>query len=200
MACGRCNASPRQEGGSHECVDRAKRPTNDSLSIIQLGLVAGLLVIAAATMRLAFSRRPAAAEPVIEASFKELRQGWYQVDMTVNNRAPYGLVGVSLRRVRPGAARLMAPIKLVSTPQGDSLVWSDPAVDKPATTIPVDLIVGPHEAPHGVVSLRSETHTTAWLFPPGRSAPARVTLDLALRDEAKKLRCYQFIATRESKS
>jgi hypothetical protein len=97
--------------------------------------VAGLLVIAAATMRLAFRRRPAAAEPVIEASFKELRQGWYQVDMTVTNRAPYGLVGVSLRRVRPGAARLMAPIKSASTPQGDFQVWSDPAVDKPATTI-----------------------------------------------------------------
>jgi len=51
-----------------------------------------------------------------------------------------------------------------------------------------------------VVSLRSETHTTAWLFLPERSAPARVTLELALRDEAKKLRRYRFIATRESKS
>ena len=160
--------------------------------------MAGLLVIAAATMRLAFGRRPAAAEPVIDASFKELRQGWYQVDMTVTNRAPYGLVGVSLRRVRPGAARLMAPIKSVSTPEGDFQVWSDPAVDKPATTIPIDLVVGPREAPHGVVSLRSETHATAWLFLPKRSAPARVTLELAFRGGTKKLRRYRFVATRES--
>jgi hypothetical protein len=180
-------------------VDRAKWPMNGSLSIIQLGLVAGLLVIAAATMRLAFGRRPAATEPIIVASFKELLQGWYQIDMMVTNHAPFGLVGVSLRRVRPGAARLMAPIKSVSTPQGDFQVWSDPAVDKPATTIALDLVVGPHEAPHGVVSLRS-AHATAWLFLPKRSAPERLTFELALRDEAKKLRRFRFVAVRDSQA
>lgn len=171
---------------------------NDSLSIIQLGLVAGLLVIAAATIKLAFRAGRAAADPIIAASFKELRKGWYQVNMTVTNRTPYGLVGVSLRRVRPASARLMAPIKSVSTQQGDFQVWSDPAIDKPTTTIPLDVVIGPHEVPHGVVSLNSEIHTTAWLFLPKNSEPARLTLELALRDGAKKLRRYRFVVTRDA--
>jgi hypothetical protein len=94
----------------------------------------------------------------------------------------------------------MAPIKSVSTPEGHFQVWSDPAIDKPATTIPVDLVVGPREAPHGVVSLKSAAHATAWLFLPKRSVPERVTLELAFRGGAKKLRRCRFVATRDSKS
>lgn len=171
---------------------------NAALSIIELGIVAGLiLLIAAATMWFASRGGRAGSEPIIKASFKELQKGWYQVSLTVTNRAPYRLVGVSLRRVRPRSARLMAPIKSVRTRDGDFQVWSDPATDRPATTIPLDLVLGPQEEQHAVASLKSEAHTTAWLFLPEKSDPVQLTLELALRDGANNLRRYRFIAARE---
>ena len=172
---------------------------NTSLSLIELGIVAGLiLLIAAAALWFASRGGRAGSEPIITASFEELQKGWYQVGLTVTNRAPYRLVGVSLRRVRPSSARLMAPIKSVKTRDGDFQVWSDPAVDRPATTIPLELVVGPQEEQHGVPSLRSEAHTTAWLFLPENSDPAQLTLELAFRDGGGHLRRYRFIAARAS--
>jgi len=171
---------------------------NASLSIVELGIVVGLiLLIAAAALWFASRGGRVGSEPIIEASFKELQKGWYQVDLTVTNRAAYPLVGVSLRRVRPSSARLMAPIKSVRTRDGDFQVWSDPAVDKPATTIPLDLVVGPQEEQHGVPSLRSEAHATAWLFLSQKRDPAQLTLELALRGGRGRLRRYRFNVARE---
>jgi hypothetical protein len=171
---------------------------NASFSIIELGIVAALILLIAAAALWFISRGGrAGAEPIIKASFTELQKGWYQVGLTVTNRAPYRLVGVSLRRLRPRSARLMAPIKSVRTRDGDFQVWSDPTVDRPATTIPLDLVLGPQEEQHGVASLKSEAHTTAWLFLPEKSDPAELTLELALRDGGGHLRRYRFIASPE---
>lgn len=160
---------------------------------IELGILALLLVvIAASALRLALYARGAGARPIIKASFKKLQTGWYQISMTVTNRAPYALLGVSLRRVRPNAARLLAPIVALNTKEGDFQVWSDPTIDKAKTTIPLDLVVGPREHPHGVVSLRSEAHAAAWLFLPESSDPAVVTLELTLREDGDRLRRHRF--------
>lgn len=164
-----------------------------AFSLIELGIVAGLLVLAAVTARLAFRTNRAAADPIITASFKELRQGWYQVDMSVTNRANYALGGVSLRCLRPRSARLMAPIKSVSTKEGDFQIWSDPATDKTAKTIPLDFVVGPREAAKGVASLAFEAHPTAWLFLPGNKPPADIELELTLRDGKGKLYRYRIM-------
>jgi hypothetical protein len=82
--------------------------------------VAIVLILAVAAWTLSFVLRAGegGAEPIIRARAKELQKGWYQVDMRIANRAPYGMTGVSLRRVRPRAARLMAPITSVSTRKG----------------------------------------------------------------------------------
>jgi hypothetical protein len=166
---------------------------------VELAIVALLLVaIAAWVLRFAFYARGAGAPPVIRASLRKLKTGWYQVSMTVTNRAPYALLGVSLRRVRPNAARLLAPIIAVNTKEGDFQVWSDPAIDKATTTIPLDLVVGPREHPHGVVSLRSEAQAAAWLFLPEGTAPEPVTLELTLREDGDKLRRHRFDVTPEA--
>jgi hypothetical protein len=91
----------------------------------------------------------------------------------------------------------MAPITSVSTRQGNFQVWSDPAVDLPTTSIPIDMVVGPHEAWRGAVSPGSEAHMMAWVFLPERSEPTQLTLELAFRDGGGHLRHYRFIATRE---
>ncbi len=160
---------------------------------VELGIVALLLVVIAAwALRLALQARGSGAKPIIKASIKKLKTGWYQVGVNVTNRAPYALLGVSLRRVRPTAARLLAPIVAVNTKQGDFQVWSDPTIDKATTTIPLDLIVGPREHPHGVVSLRSEAHAAAWLFLPESGDPKLVTLELTLREDGGRLRRHRF--------
>ena len=87
-------------------------------------------VLVAAIAWLAFRARKKGEPPIITASLKELQKGWYQLSITVINRLPYQLFGVSLRRIRPRSARLMPPIISVSTKQGDFQVWSNPAVDK----------------------------------------------------------------------
>jgi hypothetical protein len=160
---------------------------------LELGIVALLLVgIAAWALRLSLQARGAGAKPIIEASFKKLQTGWYQVSMTITNRTPYALLGVSLRRVRPNDARLLAPIIAVNTKEGDFQVWSDPAIDKATITIPLDLVVGPREHSQGVVSLRSEAHAAAWLFLPEGSDPDVVTLELTLREDGDKVRRHRF--------
>jgi hypothetical protein len=74
-----------------------------------------LLAVMAWTLRFALRAGEGTAGPIIRALAKELRKGWYQIDMRIANRAPYGLTSTSLRHVRPRTARLMAPIKPVST-------------------------------------------------------------------------------------
>ncbi len=83
---------------------------NVSPFAIQLVVVV-VLVLAVAAWTLSFVLRAGegGAEPIIRARAKELQKGWYQVDMRIANRAPYGLTGVSLRRVRPRAARTHGP-------------------------------------------------------------------------------------------
>ncbi|MBK5198897.1 MAG: hypothetical protein JJE37_11545 [Methyloceanibacter sp.] len=164
---------------------------------IQLGIALALiLMIAALTTSFAFRAGRTGAEPIIRASFKQLQTDWYQVGMSVTNRAPYRLAGVSLRRVRPRSARLMAPITSLRTRQGDFQVWSDPATDLATTSIPIDLVVGPHEARHGSISPGSEAHMTAWLFLPEKSEPTQLTLEFVFKDGGGHLRHYRFIATR----
>jgi len=119
---------------------------NVSPFVIQLAVVV-VLVLAVAAWTLSFVLRAdeGGAGLIIKARAKELQKGWYQLDMSIANRAPYRLTGVALRRVRPRAARLMAPITSVSTSKGDFQVWSDPSTDSPKTSIPLHLEMGPHE-------------------------------------------------------
>jgi hypothetical protein len=146
-------------------------------SLIELGIALGLvLAVVASTASFVLRASRIGAEPLIKASFKELQKGWYQLSLSVANRAPYGLAGVSLRRVRPRSARLMAPVTSVSTRKGDFQVWSDPEVDWPTTSIPVEMVMGSYEAPRGGVSRDSEAHMAAWLFLPERSDAAEVLL------------------------
>lgn len=94
-------------------------------------------------------------------------------------------------------ARLLAPIKQVSTRKGEFQVWSHPTTDKATTSIPLDLTLGPHEAHSGTVARASEGHVTAWLFLSGDSDPGEVSLELAVLDEAGHLRRYRFAARHE---
>lgn len=166
---------------------------NVSPFVLQL-TVAVVLILAVAgwTLSFVFRAGEGAAEPIIRARAKELQKGWYQVDMRIANRAPYGLTGVSLRRVQPRAARLMAPITSVSTRKGDFQVWSDPTTDIAATSIPLHLEVGPHEGRHGIAAPGAEAHATAWLFLPEERSVADLTLELALVDGAKNIRRFRF--------
>jgi hypothetical protein len=166
--------------------------------VLQLGLVVAVVVlIAGSTMSYVMRSARTAAPPVIRASFKELQQGWYQVQIAVANRAPYGVVVDELRRVRPRRARLLAPIKQVSTRKGEFQVWSHPTTDKATASIPLDLTLGPHEAHSGTVARASEGHVTAWLFLTGDGDPKDVGLELAVLDGAGHLRRYGFTARRE---
>jgi hypothetical protein len=166
---------------------------NVSPFAIQLAVAVVLILgIAAWTLSFVLRSGEGAAEPIIRARAKELQKGWYQIDMRIANRAPYGLTGVSLRRVRPRSARLMAPITSVSTRKGQFQVWSDPNVDEPATSIPLHLEVGPHEGRHGFAAPGAEAHTTAWLFLPEGRNVADLTLELALVDRARNIRRFRF--------
>lgn len=161
--------------------------------VIQLAVVL-VLVLAVAAWTLSFVLRAdeGDAEPIIKAHAKELQKGWYQLDMRIANRAPYRLTGVALRRVRPRAARLMAPITSVSTRKGDFQVWSDPSTDSPRTSIPLHLEIGPHEQRHGIAAPGVEAHATAWLFLPEGREISELALELAFVDGAKNLRRFRF--------
>jgi hypothetical protein len=162
-------------------------------SLIEVGIVVGLIIVVAAPI-LWFALRPGqpGAEPIIRTRLKKLQEDWYQVNLTIANRAPYGLVGVSLRRVRPRAARLIAPIKHVKTRRGVFQVWSDPAIDWLETSIPFDIAVGPHDSRQGIALVGPEAHATVWLFLPEKADPADVVLELALKDRGESLRRYRF--------
>ncbi len=168
------------------------------LFALQLGaVVTAVVLIAGWTASYAWLSARAGAPPVIKASFTELQKGWYQVQNAVANRASYAVVVDELRRVRPRSARLLAPIKQVSTRKGEFQVWSHPSTDKATTSIPLDLSLGPHDAQSGTVSRASEGHLTAWLLLSETSDPGEVTLELALLDGAGHLRRHPFIARRE---
>jgi hypothetical protein len=165
---------------------------------IQLGIAIGLvLAIAASTLSFALRARKAGAEPVISATCRKLKTGWYQVQIAVANQAPYGVIVDELRRVRPRAARLMAPIKQVTTREGEFQVWADPATDKARTSIPLDLALEPNETRASAVSRAPEAHTTAWLFLPEQFDPAELVLELAFIDGSDRLRSYRFNVTPE---
>ena len=89
----------------------------------------------------------------------------------------------------------MAPIISVSTKQGDFQVWSNPAVDKLTTTIPLDIALGPHEARQAGVLADSQTQTTVWVFLSKKSDARRLIFDLTLSDGEQNLRRCRFAVT-----
>ena len=170
-----------------------------SLFALQLGMViAAIVLIVAWTVRYTLRATRAGAEPIIEASFRKLQKGWFQLHIAIANQAPYGLIVDELRRVRPRSARLMAPIKSVSTREGDFQVWSHPSTDKATTSIPLDLALGPHEAASSV-SRDAKGQVTAWLFLPEETNPLAVTVELVVLDRAGHLRRYRVTARREGR-
>jgi hypothetical protein len=164
-------------------------------SLVQIAIIAALVVVAVVVLWFAFRRRQRGPAPLVAAHYVQLREGLYQIDMLVINRAPFALGGVLLRCLRPRRARLMAPVKSVSTKDYDFQIWSDPESDKPEKSIPLDFVVAPHEAREGGTSPGSEAHLTAWLFLPGSKPPAEVTLELTLRDVRGKLHRYELTST-----
>jgi hypothetical protein len=118
-------------------------------------------------------------EPIITATLNELHKGWYHVTISVTNRRPHGFVAISLRRVSPRSVRILAPVTSVSTKEGDFQVWSDPASDRPATTIPLDTMIRPYQARQEVAP-NCQSQISAWLFVPKIRANGRVTLELTL--------------------
>lgn len=172
---------------------------SDWVFALQLGIVvAVVLAIAVWTISFAFRSSRAGAEPIIEASFRKLQTGWFQLHVSIANQAPYAVVVDELKRVSPRSARLMAPIKQVSTRKGEFQVWSHPTTDKATTSIPLDLHLGPHEARAGTVRAAQE-QVTAWLFLPADLNPLDVTLELVVLDRAGPHRRYRVTARREGK-
>lgn len=170
-----------------------------SLFVLQLGIAVGVvLLITVLTVKFAVRATRSGAEPIVRATSQRLKQGWYQINISVFNRAPYRLVIDELRRVRPRSARLMAPITTVGTKQGNFQVWSDPATDKATTSIPLDVAIAPNEEQQsGVVPDSAEARITAWLFMPEDQDPSELTLELALFDRGENLRCLRFGVVRE---
>jgi hypothetical protein len=170
------------------------------LFFLQLGVIVAVVVlVAGGAAAYALRSARAGAALAITASFQELQKGWYQLHIAIANRAPYGVVVDELRRIHPRSARLMAPIKQVSTREGAFQVWTHPSTDKTAISIPLDLRLGPREAPNGTVSRASEAHVTAWLFLSGSAEAPEVVLELATLDRAGHLRRHRFGARRRAK-
>jgi len=169
------------------------------LFALQLGVIVVVAVLVIGWAVFALRSPRAGAEPVIRASFRELQKGWYQIHIAVTNRAPYSIVVEELKRVRPRSARLMAPVKQMSTREGEFQVWTHPTTDKATASIPLDLALGPHRAAEGTASRASGAHLTAWLFLPGDGDLPEVTLELATLDGAGHLRRHRFAARREAK-
>jgi hypothetical protein len=166
----------------------------DSLFALQLGVaVVVILLIAVSTVRFAMRSTRTGVEPIIRANSQKLQEGWFQINIAVANRAPYGVVVDELRRVRPRSARLMAPIRSVSTRQGNFQVWSDPTTDRATTSIPLDIPIAAHEElRHGGVVPGSDAQITAWLFLPDGRDSTELLLELAVYDGSDNLRCYRF--------
>ena len=111
----------------------------------------------------------------------------------MTNRSPHVLSAVSLRRVKPRSARLMAPISSVSTNEGDFQVWSDPSNDKRSTSIPLDIALDSRLG-------NDEARLIVWIFLPEKAAAAELVLELTLSDEEEKLRRYRLVAGGDSRS
>jgi hypothetical protein len=156
-------------------------------------ILAGILTLLVSLLALEiyFGARQRPVEPVIQASAKRLRDGWYQATITMVNRSPHALSAVSLRRVKPRSARLMAPISSVSTKEGDFQVWSDPSNDKRSTSIPLDIVIDQRLG-------SGEARIIVWIFPPEKAEAAELVLELTLSDVEEKLRRYRLVARRES--
>jgi hypothetical protein len=171
---------------------------DDWLFALQLGAIMSVVaLIALWTVKFGLRASRADVEPVIKATAKELSKGWYQVQIAVANRAPYAVIFDELRRVRPRAARLMAPIKQISTREGEFQVWSHPSTDKATMSIPLELALGPHDAHTGTVSRAAEGQVTAWLFLPEGNDPEDVALELVMLDHGDHLRRYRFDLIRD---
>jgi hypothetical protein len=155
-------------------------------------ILAGILTLLVSLLALEiyFGARQRPLEPIIQASAKRLRDGWYQATITMTNRSPRVLSAVSLRRVKPRSARLMAPVSSLSTDDGDFQVWSDPAKDRRSTSIPLDVAI---DARGG-----SEARILVWIFLPERAEAAELVLELTMSDEEEKLRRYRLVARRET--
>ena len=156
-------------------------------------ILAGLLTLLVSLLALEiyFGARQRPVEPVIQASAKRLRDGWYQATITMANRSPHVLSAVSLRRVKPRSARLMAPISSVSTKEGDFQVWSDPSNDKRSTSIPLDIALDSRLG-------NDEARIIVWIFLPEKAEAAELVLELTLSDAEEKLRRYRLVARRET--
>jgi hypothetical protein len=161
-------------------------------------ILAGILTLLVSFLALEiyFSGRHRPLDPIIQASAKKLRQGWYQATITMINRSPHVLSAVSLRRVKPRSARLMAPITSLSTNDGDFQVWSDPSNDKRSTSIPLDLAISSRERSGDGAS--AEARIIVWIFLPDKAEPAELVLELTLSDAEEKQRRYRLVARRES--
>ena len=159
---------------------------------MQLGGIAAVLLIALWVVGFAFRSGNGDAEPHIRASYRHLQAGWYQLQIAIGNRAPYGVVVDALSRVRPRTARLMAPIKQVSTREGEFQAWTHPSTDKATTSIPLALALGSRQGSGAAISSSAEGQVTAWLFLPEDKSPEDVVLELALVDGDDHLRLYRF--------
>jgi hypothetical protein len=159
---------------------------------IQLGIAAILVLsIAVSTLSFALTSRKAGAAPTIRATSRKLKPGWYQLQIVVTNRAPYGVVVDELRRVRPRAARLMAPIQQVSTREGDFQVWSDPTTDKARIGIPLDIALAPNDGGGRVLPAKG-VQLTAWLFLPAGADPSE--LCSSLRSSTAAITCALIVS------
>jgi len=156
--------------------------------LILAGILA--LLVSLLALEIYFGARQRPLQPVIQASAKRLRDGWYQATITMINRSPHVLSAVSIRRVKPRSARLMAPISSMNTTEGDFQVWSDPSKDKRSTSIPLDIAI---DARGG-----SEARIIVWIFLPEKAAAAELVLELTMSDAEDKLRRYRLVARRET--
>jgi hypothetical protein len=156
-------------------------------------ILAGILTLLVSLLALEiyFSATQRPLQPVIQASAKRLRDGWYQATITMTNRSPHVLSAVSLRRVKPRSARLMAPIGSLSTDDGDFQVWSDPANDRRSTSIPLDIALDSRLG-------TDEARLIVWIFLPEKAEAAELVLELTMSDAEEKLRRYRLVARRET--
>ena len=157
--------------------------------LILAGILTLLVSFLALEIYFGATQRP--VQPIIQASAKRLRDGWYQATITMTNRSPRVLSAVSLRRVKPRSARLMAPISSVSTNDGEFQVWSDPSNDKRSISIPLDIALDSRLG-------NNEARVIIWIFLPEKAAAAELVLELTMSDAEEKLRRYRLVARRES--
>lgn len=169
-------------------------------SSLVIWLLLAASVVFGAVAWFAYRARQVGVTPLVAASHVLLRQGWYQINLRVINRAAYALGGVSLRCLKPRRARLLAPISSVSLKEGDFQIWADPETDKPVRTIALDFVIGPHGTAPGAETFAAEAHPTAWLFLTGKKPAGDVLLELTLRDGQGRLYRYELTSKPQAAS